>query len=132
VGIRFDPARLGVVKDTRLAQRAVLLYDGDPRQRAVVAALFAAHYEEALDLSQLALVADVAAHAAGQPTHQVRERLERGDGSERLAADAREAAELGVGTVPTYVVGGVVAVRGDQQPAVLRAMIAEARRLAAA
>jgi predicted DsbA family dithiol-disulfide isomerase len=130
VGLRLDPVRTKALRDSRLAQRAVLLYDGDPRQRAVVSALFAAAFEEGLDVMALGVVVAVVAKASGDAPRTLRTRLDAGEGAEQLARDAREAVVLGVTDVPTYVVGGVVAVRGDQQPAILRGMVAEARRLA--
>jgi predicted DsbA family dithiol-disulfide isomerase len=129
VGLRFDLGRTAPVRDTRLAQRAVLLYEGDSRQRAVLAGLFAAAFEHARDVADPAVVADVTAAAAGDPARTVARRLADGEGEYQLARDARDAARLGVDAVPTYVVGGVVAVRGDQQPATLRRLVGEARRL---
>ena len=130
VGIVFDDGRLEVAPDTALAQRAVLLYDGEARQRAVSAALYAAHFERRLDITSLGVVVDVAARAAGDHAAAVEGRLASGEGETELAADLVEARLLGVGAVPTYVVGRRVAVQGAQQVQVLRALIAEGHRLA--
>jgi predicted DsbA family dithiol-disulfide isomerase len=128
VGIVFADPLLKAAADTSLAQRAVLLYDGETRQRAVCAALYAAHFEHAKDIASLDVVASVAAKAAGDSPGAVRGRLLAGEGETELAADLLEARLLGVSAVPTYVVGRSVAVQGAQQVEILRALIAEGRR----
>lgn len=127
VGIVFDEGSLESVPDTALAQRAVLLYDGQPRQRAVSAALYAAHFERRRDISRLDVVAEVTGHAAGEAAQRVLDRLASGEGETELAADLLEARLVGVTAVPTYVVGGRVAIQGAQEVDVLRALIAEGR-----
>jgi predicted DsbA family dithiol-disulfide isomerase len=128
VGIVFADPLLTSPADTSLAQRTVLLYDGETRQRAVCAALYAAHFERAQDIASLDVVASVAAQAAGDSPDEVRGRLLAGEGETELAADLLEARLLGVSAVPTYVVGRSVAVQGAQQVEILRALIAEGRR----
>ncbi len=128
VGIGFLDGPLEVAPDTSLAQRAVLLYDGEPRQRAVSAALYAAHFERGLDITSLDVVVDVAGRAAGDRADRVRARLASGEGETELAADLLEARLIGVSAVPTYVVGGRIAVQGAQEVEVLRALIAQGRR----
>ena len=128
VGIGFLDAPLEVAPDTSLGQRAVVLYDGEPRQRAVSAALYAAHFERGLDITSLDVVVDVAAHAAGDRADRVRTRLAAGEGETELAADLLEARLIGVSAAPTYVVAGRIAVQGAQEVEVLRALIAQGRR----
>ena len=130
VGILFRRAALDRQPDSALAQRAVLLYDGEPRQRAVSAALHAAHFERGLDLSRLDTVVVTTANASGETEDRVRQRLRAGEGETELAADLLEARLIGVTAAPTYVVAGRVAVQGAQEVAVLRALIAEGRRCA--
>ena len=130
VGIVFRRDALDRQPDTALAQRAVLLYDGEPRQRAVSAALHAAHFERGLDISQLDTVVATTAHASGETEDRVRQRLLAGEGETELAADLLEARLIGVTAAPTYVVAGRVAVQGAQEVEVLRALIAEGRRSA--
>jgi predicted DsbA family dithiol-disulfide isomerase len=128
VGIAFRPASLDRTPDTALAHRAVLRYDGEARQRAVVAALYAAHFEHGLDISRPDTVVDETSRAAGESAALVRERLAAGEGETELAADLLEARLTGVTAAPTYVVTGSVAVEGAQEVEVLRALIAEGRR----
>lgn len=130
VGILFRRAALDRQPDTALAQRAVLLYDGEPRQRAVSAALHAAHFERGLDIARLETVVATTAHASGETEDRVRQRLLAGEGATELAADLLEARLIGVTAAPTYVVAGRVAVQGAQEVEVLRALIAEGRRSA--
>ncbi len=130
VGIVFRRDALDRQPDTALAQRAVLLYDGEPRQRAVSAALHAAHFERGLDLAGLDTVVASTAHASGETQDRVRQRLQSGEGETQLAADLLEARLIGVTATPTYVVPGRVAVQGAQEVDVLRDLIAEGRRCA--
>ncbi len=130
VGIAFRPEALDRVRDTGLAHRAVLLYDGQPRQRAVVSALYAAHFERGLDISRLDTVVAEAAQASGDQPDRVRQRLVSGECEAELATDLVEARVVGVTAAPTYVVAGWVAVQGAQEIEVLRALIAEGRRAA--
>ena len=128
VGIGFLDAPLEVAPDTSLGQRAVLLYDGEPRQRAVAAPPKPPPFERGLDITSLDVVVDVAAHAAGDRADRVRTRLAAGEGETELAADLLEARLIGVSAAPTYVVAGRIAVQGAQEVEVLRALIAQGRR----
>jgi len=128
VGIVFDEARLGAGRDSSLAHRAVLLYDGEPRQRAVSAALYAANFLRGEDIGDLEVVVSVAAWAGGDQPGTVRSRLAAGEGLAELATDRAEARSLGIGDAPTYVVGRRLAVHGPVEVEVLRALIAEGRR----
>lgn len=128
VGIVFAQAPTAATVDTSLAHRAVLLYDRQTRQRAVCAALYAAHFEHGVDIASMDAVATVTAQASGDTAEAVRQRLTAGEGDAELAADLLQARLLGVTAVPTYVAGRMVAVQGAQQVELLRALIAEGRR----
>ena len=132
VGIGFDFRRQSRVANTALAQRAVLLYEGEIRQRAVAASLYGAYFERVLDITDLAVVTAAAAYAAGDDPDHVRARLMTGGSAGRFAADLTEARTTGVTAVPTYVAAGRVAVQGAQEVSVLRTFLARARERAAA
>jgi len=127
VGIAFDPAALAEPLDSRLAQRAVLLYEGEAAQRAAAAALFAAHFERGLDIADLDVVCAEVAAAAGDDPAELRARLTGGAGEDRLAEDTREATTRGVRVAPTIAVAGRVAARGVRDVGALRRLIAAAR-----
>ncbi len=98
----------------------------DPtRQAQVVAALHAAHFTDGLDLGSREVLTEIAtAHgldAAGF--------LDSDAGSAEVAADLQEAAELGVTSVPTFVIDGQYAVAGAQPVEVFRQVFAEVDRL---
>ena len=129
VGIVFADAPLtAMTVDTSLAQRAVLLYDRQARQRAICAAQYAAHFERGVDIAGMDAVATVVAQASGDTAESVRARLTAGEGDAELARDLLLARLLGVTAVPTYVAGRTVAVQGAQQVEILRELIAEGRR----
>ena len=129
VGIGFDFKRQVKVADTGLAQQAILLYDGEPRQRAVAASLYGAYFERGLDISDLEVVAIAVADAADDEPARVRTRIEAGASLDRLEADAIEARLIGISAVPTYVAAGRVALHGAQEVEVLRSFLAQAREL---
>ncbi len=131
VGIAFGSRPLPV-PDTSLAQRAVLLYDEDARQRAVAAALFGAHFEHGQNLADLGVVVDAVSMAAEDDAESVLHRLRSGEGEDRLVADHVQASIIGVSSLPTYVAGGRVVLQGDQSIETLRALIAHGRALDAA
>lgn len=132
VGITFDFKRQTRIANTSLAQQAVLLYDGEIRQRAVAASLYGAYFERGLDITDLCVVAAEAARAADDDPERVKARVTAGESVDRLEADFIEARMAGVSAVPTYVAAGRVALQGAQEVATLRTFIARARALAAA
>jgi len=132
VGISFDFKRQVKVADTALAQQAILLYDGEARQRAVAASLYGAYFERGLDISDLGVVAEAVAGAADDEPARIRTRIEAGASLDRLEADAIEARLMGISAVPMYVAAGRVAVHGAQEVEVLRSFLAQARELVTA
>jgi predicted DsbA family dithiol-disulfide isomerase len=115
--------------DTSLAHRAVLLYDEDPRQRAVAAALFAAHFERGQSLADLSTVVSAVVMAAEDDPVSVRDRLVSGEGEDRLDADRMQAQLMGITTLPAYAVGGRTVLLGDQSTEQLRRLVAHDRVL---
>jgi predicted DsbA family dithiol-disulfide isomerase len=111
-GFRFDFARvqLGSTFDAhRLAQAA----RGDPAETALVRGLFAAHFSEGRQLSDHAVLRDVAAAAglAGDLTARVLDGTAYGDA---VRADEARAVELDVTGVPFFLIGGAWPVPGAQ------------------
>jgi predicted DsbA family dithiol-disulfide isomerase len=108
--------------NTLLAHRAVALA-ADPE--AALDALFAAHFEQGLDIGDRDTLVRVVPGLDA-------EALDRGDGAEPVAEDLRAAGEIGVTGVPFFVAGGRVAVSGAHEPALLRQLISAGREQAAA
>jgi predicted DsbA family dithiol-disulfide isomerase len=100
VGIDFDFDAMPKAPNTRLAHAAVLSYDGDPRQRAVLLRLYAAYFEQGLDITDREVLATAIAEVTGEPHAEIHLRL---DDHAPLDADLLVARELGVDAVPLFV-----------------------------
>lgn len=144
VGLDIDHSCMPKAANTRYAHGVVLAYDGDPRQRAVLMAMYSAYFEQGLDITDHDVVLGVAARAADEPVEAVRARVDAFDES-RLDASFELGRALGVSAVPTFVADAgddvdpdyglspaAVAVQGAQSEDVLRRVLAEARTRASA
>jgi len=140
-GIAINQRGMPKVANTRLAHSVVLAFDGDPRQRDVLLALFSAYFENGLDITDQAVVLDAAARAAGESVDDVIARV----GAYRDGAldDALALGrELGVSAVPTFVADAgepdealgistfAVALQGAQGAEALSQLFAQARQRA--
>ncbi len=122
VGIAYRFEAIRRAPNTRAAHALVALAGG--RGGEVVEALFRAYFEEGRDVGDLDVLAAIAG-AAGLDGTEVRARLSAGDGFAAVAAEEAEAARLGIGGVPFYVLAGRWAVSGAQEPASLVAALDE-------
>ena len=142
-GLAYDFAAVGKAPNTRLAHHVLTTYDGDPRQRAAVRALYKAYFEDGLDVTDAGTIVDVVSAATGETRDDVQVRLD----SSTSDVDAAFALgrELGVTAVPTFVAdagtdvdpevglsAAAVAVQGAQPHEVLAQVLHEARRRAGA
>jgi predicted DsbA family dithiol-disulfide isomerase len=118
--LRFDLQRRA--PNTLLAHRAIALA---PDAGAALDALFAAHFEQGLDIGDRDTVLRVVDGLDA-------EALDRGDGTDAVHADLQAAREIGVTGVPFFVAGGRVALSGAHEPALLRRLLEAAREQAAA
>ena len=143
-GLAIDHARMTKAANTRYAHGVVLSFDGDPRQRRVLMAMYSAYFEQGLDITDHDVVLGVAASASGDPVDDVRARVDAFDLA-RLDASFDLGRTLGVSAVPTFVAdagtdidpevglsAAAVAVQGAQPEEVLRQVLAEARTRASA
>lgn len=122
--LRFANA---IAANTFDAHRLIWFAAQHGKQAELVDALHAAHFTDGLDLGSRAVLAGIAAEhdldAAGF--------LDSDAGSAEVAADLQEAAELGVTSVPTFVIDGKYAVSGAQPVEVFGQVLAEVDRLSA-
>jgi predicted DsbA family dithiol-disulfide isomerase len=141
VGIEFDFDAMPKTPNTRLAHAAVLSYDGDERQRAVLLRLYAAYFEQGLDITDREVLAAAIAEVTGEAPHEVHPRL---DDHAPLDADLHVARQLGVDAVPLFVADGgepdddglglsaaAIAVSGAQPARTLVHLLEQARTRAA-
>lgn len=144
VGLAIDHSRMPKAANTRFAHSVVLSYDGDPRQRAVLLAMYSAYFEKGLDITEPEVCYAVAADASGDTADEVEARVSAFDLA-RLDASFALGRELGVTAVPTFVADAgddvdpayglspaAVAVQGAQPEETLEQVLAEARRRATA
>jgi predicted DsbA family dithiol-disulfide isomerase len=110
------------------AHRLIWFAQQQGRQAELVNALHAAHFTHGRDLGSRAVLAEIAAEH-GLDAERF---LDSDAGSAEVAADLQEAAELGVSSVPTFVINGRYAVSGAQPVEVFSQVLAEVDRLATA
>ncbi|SCG60729.1 DsbA family oxidoreductase [Micromonospora coxensis] len=122
--MRFDRA---VQVNTFEAHRLVRFAAERGRSGEVVEALYRAHFSDGVDVgSRDALVA--LAVSVGLDETETREHLESNLGRREVAADLTAAHQLGVSSVPTFVLAGRYAVTGAQEPETLLAALREVDR----
>lgn len=128
-GLPMDFGR-GQVKVTTLpAHRLLWLAAREGDQAAVAEALFRAHFAEGRNLADPQVL--VAAGAAGGLVEaRVRTLLASDEGMDEIRAALAQAQDLGIRSVPTFVIDGRYGVQGAQAPEaladVLRRVAAEA------
>lgn len=115
--------RPNTLKAHRLCYRAQRLGNTPARIQALTTALFAAHFQQGLDIGNNTVLADLAVAAGGERRDEVLEYLE---GNEDAAAVKRMAAGIrqqGVDSVPFFILNRKMGVAGAQSAAVLGAAI---------
>ena len=122
--LNFDRA---IAANTFDAHRLIAWAAGQGRQAEMVDALQHAHFTEGVDLGSRSALARVAA-AIGLDEAAAVAYLESNAGTSAVVADLTEARELGISSVPTFVIDGKYAVQGAQEPATLIAALAEITR----
>lgn len=90
-------------------------------------ALYRAHFVDGVAVGSRAALASVAA-GVGLDETEVRRFLDSTEGVTEVRAALREAHELGVTSVPMFVLAGKYAVAGAQEPETLLAALQEVRR----
>ncbi|MFY1625893.1 DsbA family oxidoreductase [Micromonospora sp. WMMD723] len=119
--LNFDRA---VSANTFEAHRLVRFADEHGRAGELVEALYRAHFTDGVDVgSPEALVALAA--SVGLDETGAREYLASNAGRRELAADLSTAHQLGVTSVPTFVLAGKYGVTGAQEPETLLAALTE-------
>lgn len=125
-GIEIDFER-GVVVNTLTAHRLLRLAEreyGAETQAALAGKLFEAHFERGGDVSDPALLTDMAV-AAGLDRARVEEYLASGEGASETREEIARAARLGVRAVPTFIFDGKFALEGAQPTSTFLAALEE-------
>ncbi|MGW0434615.1 DsbA family oxidoreductase [Micromonospora sp. NPDC003197] len=126
--LRFDRA---VTANTFDGHRLVWFAGAHGLAAETTEALYRAYFTDGVDLGSRAALATVAA-GVGLPEPEVRQFLDSTDGETEVRAALANARELGVTSVPTFVLAGKYAVTGAQEPDVLRAALTEVAQREAA
>jgi predicted DsbA family dithiol-disulfide isomerase len=122
--LNFDRA---VAANTFDAHRLIAWAADQGRQLDMVEALHQAHFTDGIDLGSHPALAGVAAEL-GLDSAAAVAHLGGTDGADRVRKDLAEARELGVTSVPTFVLAGKYAVTGAQDAVTLRSALDEVAR----
>ncbi|MGW5670199.1 DsbA family oxidoreductase [Micromonospora sp. NPDC003776] len=121
IDMHFDRA---VAANTFEAHRLVRFATERGRAAELVERLYRAHFQDGIDVgSKDALV--TLATEVGLDEAEARDYLESNLGRREVAADLSAAHQLGVSSVPTFVLAGKYAVTGAQEPQTLLAALRE-------
>ena len=120
----FDRA---IAANTFDAHRLIAWAAGQGRQATMVDALQRAHFTDGVDIGSRAALARVAAEI-GLDEASALAYLGSTGGVDAVRADITAARELGITSVPTFVIDGRYAVQGAQEAETLRTAFAEVAR----
>ncbi|SCG79383.1 Predicted dithiol-disulfide isomerase, DsbA family [Micromonospora echinaurantiaca] len=125
-GLKLDFGR-AVAANTFDAHRLVAWATDQGRAGELVEALYRAHFTDGVDVGSRDALAALAAEV-GLDAAEARRFLDSDERVAELTADLAAARQLGVTSVPTFVLAGKYAVTGAQEPATLLAALAEVQR----
>ncbi|WP_200208163.1 DsbA family oxidoreductase [Micromonospora coerulea] len=126
--MRFDRA---VAANTFEAHRLIRFATEQGRATEMINALYRAHFSDGVDVGSTDALVKLAA-GVGLDETEVRDYLESNAGRREVAADLAAAHQIGVTSVPTFVLAGKYAVTGAQEPETLLAALREVERLESA
>jgi predicted DsbA family dithiol-disulfide isomerase len=122
--LNFDRA---IAANTFDAHRLVAWAAGQGRQLDIIEALQRAHFADGIDVGSRAALAALAG-SIGLDATTAFGYLDSGAGVDAVNADLAEARELGITSVPTFVIDYRYAVQGAQEPETLRTALEEIAR----
>lgn len=129
-GLQIDFSRIARTPNTLNAHRLVRWAALEGVQSQVMDALFRLYFEEGIDISDRAVLLKVAGHAGMDPKI-VGQLLDSEADHEDVQEEDKAAREIGVGGVPTFLVGGKYVVQGCQKQEVWSDLIEDILRLMA-
>lgn len=122
--LNFDRA---IAANTFDAHRLIAWAAGQELQLNMIETLQRAHFTDGVDLGSHAELARLAG-SIGLDHHAALAYLASPAGTDAVNADLAEARELGVTSVPTFVIDRKYAIQGAQEPAALRSALEEIAR----
>ncbi|MBE1293138.1 MAG: thioredoxin domain-containing protein [Rhodobacteraceae bacterium] len=123
-GLEIDFAAIKRTPNTINAHRLIHWAGIEQKQNAVVDALFAAYFKEGRDIGDTDVLADIA-DSAGMDAAVVRKLLASDADVEDIRKRDAHSREMGVNSVPTFIVANRHAVPGAQPPELWRRVIAD-------
>lgn len=121
-GLIFDFARIRRTPSSVDAHRLVRFAAGADRADAVVAAIFRAYFQHGADIGQIETLIYIAS-ACGLDPGAARRFLAADEAVEHVHADNLHAHRLGINGVPCFLIDGVHAIAGAQEPEVLERLL---------
>lgn len=115
IGVEADFEAITRTPNTLNAHRLIHWAGIEDRQEEIVNALFAANFREGRDIGDMDVLADIA-DANGMDASVVRRLLQSDADVEMIRQRDAHSREMGVTSVPTFVVAGQHAVPGAQPP----------------
>ena len=125
-GLHLDFDR-AIAANTFDAHRLIAWAAGQGLQAEMLDALQQAHFTRGIDIGSRAALAKVAGSIGLDPAAALAY-LESPAGTEAVNTDLREAQELGITSVPTFVIDGKYAIQGAQESATILAAFEEISR----
>jgi len=125
-GLHLDFDR-AIAANTFEAHRLIVWAAGQGRQSEMLDALQQAHFVKGIDIGSRAALAEVAGSIGLDPAAALAY-LASPAGTEAVNTDLREAQELGITSVPTFVIDGKYAIQGAQEPATILSAFEEIAR----
>jgi len=124
IGMELDLGAIQRTPNTMDAHRLIHWAGIEGRQTAIVSALFRAYFKEGRDIGDADVLADIA-DTAGMDAALVQKLLKTDEDLAGIAEKDKGFREMGIGSVPTFIVAGQHAVPGAQPPELWRQVIAD-------
>ena len=128
-GIEIDFAAIQKTPNTVNAHRLIHWAGIEGKQNDVVDALFSAYFKEGRDIGDIETLADIADNA-GMDAAVVTRLLKSDEDKQSIRDRDVHSREMGVNSVPTFIVGSRHAVPGAQPPELWQRVIKELREQA--
>ncbi|QTN35747.1 DsbA family oxidoreductase [Cognatishimia activa] len=128
-GIQIDFAAIQKTPNTVNAHRLIHWAGIEGKQNEIVDALFSAYFKEGRDIGDIETLADIADNA-GMDAAVVTRLLKSDEDKQSIRDRDVHSREMGVNSVPTFIVGSRHAVPGAQPPELWQKVIKELREKA--
>lgn len=128
-GIEIDFAAIQKTPNTVNAHRLIHWAGIEGKQNEIVDALFSAYFKEGRDIGEIETLADIADNA-GMDAAVVTRLLKSDEDKQSIRDRDVHSREMGVNSVPTFIVGSRHAVPGAQPPELWAKVIKELREQA--